>query len=98
MKKFLLAVSVAALMANTFTVASAAERMVPDTDQISPRVHLKVVGRGDSAKPVWISENPELHSEQKLTTGVYVTHLDEATGELSVTRDGEKVSSYNPAR
>lgn len=93
MKKTLFAV-VAALMMFNAGFADAADRIVPETNKISPQMHLEIVDVGESQQPVWVADNPKLESKQTVATGTYETRVNDKTGALEVIRDGKVISSY----
>lgn len=93
MKKTLLAVA-AALMIFNVGFADAADRIVPETNKISPQMHLEIVGVGESQQPVWVADNPKLVSKQTVATGTYETRVNDKTGALEVIKDGNVISSY----
>ncbi len=93
MKKTLFAM-VAALMMVNAGFADAADRIVPDTNKISPQMHLEIVGVGESQQPVWVAGNPKLESKQTVATGTYETRVNDKTDALEVIKDGKVISSY----
>ena len=95
MKKFILALASTALMLNIVTTSSAAERILPDTNKISPQMHLEIVGTGESEHSVWIADNPTLYSKQTVATGTHETRVNDKTGALEVLKDGKVISSYH---
>lgn len=92
MKKTLFAV--AAVMMLNVGFANAADKIVPETNKISPQMHLEIVGVGESQQPVWVADNPKLISKQTVATGTYETRVNDKTGALEVVKDGNVISSY----
>lgn len=93
MKKTLFAIAATVMMLNVGFV-NAADRIVPETNKISPQMHLEVVGVGESQQPVWVADNPKLESKQTVATGTYETRVNDKTGALEVVKDGNVISSY----
>lgn len=93
MKKTLFAVAAALMMLNA-GLADAAEKIVPETNKISPQMHLEIIGVGESQQPVWVADNPKLESKQTVATGTYETRVNDKTGALEVIKDGKVISSY----
>lgn len=93
MKKTLFAIAATVMMLNVGFV-NAADRIVPETNKISPQMHFEVVGVGESQQPVWVADNPKLESKQTVATGTYETRVNDKTGALEVVKDGNVISSY----
>ncbi|WP_304093911.1 hypothetical protein [Phascolarctobacterium succinatutens] len=93
MKKTLFAMA-AALMILNAGFADAADRIVPETNKISPQMHLEIVGTGENQQPVWVADNSKLLSKQTVATGTYETRVNDKTGALEVIKNGNVISSY----
>lgn len=93
MKKTLFAMAIAIMMVNV-GFANAAERILPETNRISPQMHLEIVGVGESQQSVWVADNPKLVSKQTVTAGTYETRVNDKTGALEVIKDSNVISSY----
>lgn len=94
MKKMLLALTTAAMMMNAAAGAEAADRLLPDTDKITAGAHLEYVGVGESAKSVWVVDNPTIHNRQQVATGEYVSHVDINNDMVVVLKDGVPVTEF----
>lgn len=91
MKKLLLALAIATLTFTATTDVSAAERMLPDTNLISSKTKLVVVGNGKNVRSVYVSQNPTMYNRQKIAAGVIEGSYDSKTNSINVMLNGNTV-------
>ncbi len=94
MKKFMVLVLVVVMAICVAGVASAGERLLPDTSQIIAGKHFEVLGTGQEVMPVWEIKNPTCYNRQDIKLGTIETWVDNNSNKVYVLQNGKVTKVY----